>query len=235
MPDWLAGVEATDIEEYETEPIYDRPRTTTVIYLLIYVAALALDVWLVFVLPQGSFYDHAGALLTVIGVFALATGFFKAAELAKQLPPFFLADLTSPNLFRFISGNLNLLALSSDFAIAYVYGRGPWTEVSTGWKLALFPLSIMIFVVETVISLSWFVVSFAYLVFVLPFTYLAYAAAGVTLLRVAQTDTEKLRTTNPWKLEPQKVVASHMFELRVFSVGALASFAAALFKIIPLY
>jgi hypothetical protein len=79
------------------------------------------------------------------------------------------------------------------------------------------------------------VVSFAYLVFVLPFTYLAYAAAGVTLLRVAQTDTEKLRTTNPWKLEPQKVVASHMFELRVFSVGALASFAAALFKIIPLY
>jgi hypothetical protein len=235
LPDWLAGVEAADIQEHGTEAILDRTRTTTAVLLLVYLVALGLDVWLVFVLPRGSFYDHVGALLAIIGVFAFATGFFNAAEVVKQLPPFFLADLTSPNLFRFISGNLKLLALTSDFAVAYVYGRDPWSDVSSGWKLVLFPLSVIIFVVQTLIALSWFVVSFAYLVFVLPFTYLAYAAAGVTLMRIAQTDKEKVQTINPWRLEPHRIVASHMFELRVFSVGALASFAAALFTIIPLY
>lgn len=236
LPDWLPErVHAADIQDYGTEPIHDMTRATTLVTLLGYLSALALDVWLVFVLPGGSWQDHAGALLAIVGLFAFATGFLNATEVAKQLPPFFLADLTSPNLRWFIKGNFDLLAMSSDFARAFVFGRDPWTEAPVRWKVALFPLTVIIVILETLIALSWFAASFAYLVFVLPFAYLAYAVVSLPLIRISETDEDRWQAINPWGLKPRNVVASHMFELRVFTVGALSTFAAAVVRIVPLY
>ena len=64
-----------------------RTRTTASLFLLLYLAALVVDAWLVFVLPEGSWQDHVGLLLGVIGIFAFAIGFLNATELAKELPP----------------------------------------------------------------------------------------------------------------------------------------------------
>ena len=107
-----------------------RTRTDTFIYLLVYFAALAVDIWLVFVLPKGSWQDHAGLLLGIIGIFAFATGFLNAAGVdsdRESVPP--LDSLTSPNLFEFVAANLRLVAIMQFFAVALLYGRDPWT----GW------------------------------------------------------------------------------------------------------
>jgi hypothetical protein len=208
--------------------------------VLLYLAALALDIWLVFVLPKGSWQDHAGLALGVIGIFAFATGFLNATGFAKAtgwgqaFPPDFLDDLTSPNLIDFVAANLRLLGVSQWFGIAFIYGRDPWAGWGMGWKLALFPFLLLYAMVVTLLSLLWIVACFAYLVLVVPFAYLAYAAVSLPLLRIKKTDETK-SIDNPWGLNPRKVVEDRMFELRVFGVGALATFGAFLVKIISLY
>ena len=180
--------------------------------VLVYLAALALDIWLVFVLPKGSWEDHAGLALGVIGIFAFATGFLYATGFldketgwGEALPPDFLDNLTSPNLIDFVAANERLLGVSMWFGIAFVYGRDPWSGWSIGWKFALFPFLLLYTVAVFLLALLWIVACFAYLIFVVPFAYLAYAAVSLPLLRVKVTD-EKKSTDNPWGLNPRKVV-----------------------------
>lgn len=214
-----------------------RTRTTTSVALLFYLAALAVDVWLVFVLPEGSWQDHVGLLLGVIGIFAFAIGFLNATELAKELPPYVLDSLTSPDLFKFLFANLSLLGASTDFATAFLYGRDPWTRVAIEWqRFVLFPLWLIYTIAVFSLSLLWFAAAFAYLIFVVPFAYLAYALVSLPLLRISETDEKKAKPPiNPWGLKPREVVECHMFQLRVFGVGALATFGAIVVKVISLY
>jgi len=236
LPEWVAGrVAADDIVDWDVRPDGYRTRAATVTWLLLFLIALSLDIWLVFVLPKGSWQDHAGALLAIIGFFAFATGFLKETELARRLDPLFLADLTSPKLFRFLSGNLKLMTASIDFALAFLYGREPWKTTTLGWNFVLFPVWVIVVIAEFLTVLLWLVADFAYLILVVPFAYLAYALVSLPLIRISQSDVEAAGLTNPWGLHPRAVVSSHMFELRVFTVGALSTFSAAAIKILPLY
>ena len=212
-----------------------RPQTRTLIYISYYLAALALDIWLVFVLPTGTWKDHAGVLLGIIGIFAFATGFLNATELAKQFPESFLDNLTSDRLVTFIDGNLLLLAISLDFAQAFVWGRDPWTRWTLGWKFALFPFLLLYAIAVISLGLLWLLACFAYLIFVLPFVYLAYSLVSLPTRRIRETNQAKWTPINPYGLQPQTVVKDHVFQLRVFGVGALATFGAIVIKIIELY
>ncbi len=116
-----------------------------------------------------------------------------------------------------------------------VYGRDPWTRLSIGWKFALFPLLLIYTIIVFSLALLWFVAAFAYLIVVLPFAYLAYLLVSLPLNRISETDEAKWKPINPWGLKPREVVAGHMFQLRVFGVGALATFGAIVVKVISLY
>jgi hypothetical protein len=212
-----------------------RKRSDSVIALACYLAALALDVWLVFVLPQGSWQDHAGLLFGIIGIFAFATGFLKETDLVKQLPGSFLDDLTSPDLFQFLTGNLRLLATSTDFAQAFLWGRNPWTRWGSGRKFALFPYLLLYTIAVLLLALLWIVALAAYLIFVVPFSYLAYALVSLPLDRISKTDETKWKPINPYGLEPRKVARDHTFQLRVFGVASLATFGLVVVKVISLY
>ena len=65
--------------------------------------------------------------------------------------------------------------------------------------------------------------------------YLAYALVSLPTTRIRDTNQAKWTPINPYGLEPQTVVKHHVFQLRVFGVGALATFGAIVIKIIELY
>ena len=160
-----------------------------------------------FVLPSGSWQDHAGLLLGVVGIFAFATGFLNAAGFldgsgwGRAFPDDFLDNLTSPNLFDFVGANLRLLGVMQFFGIAFIYGRDPWSGWGLGWKFALFPFLLLYTILVTVFALLFVVGCFAYLILVVPFAYLAYAmvssAAGPRSENRRKANDEPLRVESP--------------------------------------
>jgi hypothetical protein len=236
LPDWLAGrVKVADIRDFGTEEDFTPTRAVRIVMVGAYAAALAFDIWLVFVHPSGDWRDRTGTVLAIVGILGFGITFLNTTELAKQLPPFFLPDLTSPRLKRFIAGNLRLLATSTDFALAVFWGRDPWGHVSAGRMVALFPVRFLIAVLQLSVALSWFVLTFAYLILVVPFAYIAYAVVSLPLTAIISTDETKWTRVNPWGLRPTAIVASHMFELRTFIVGTLGTFLAAVLRATSFY
>ncbi len=62
-----------------------------------YLALLALDVWLLVVLPNAAWEDRAAFVLQIVGLTSIATGFVAATELSKSFPAL-LDAMTSQNL-----------------------------------------------------------------------------------------------------------------------------------------
>jgi hypothetical protein len=210
-------------------------RTWKIGVLLAYLAALALDVWLVVILPSGTWQDRAGLVLGIVGFAAFATGFLNATDLAKALPQFDLGSMTSPNLFDFLASNLRLLSLSFFFGAAFIYGRDPWTKLESGWKkLLLLPLWFMVALSLLLVPIVLGIGAFAYLIFVLPFTYLAYALVSLPLIRITETDESRMDYVSRSMRLP-KLVSDHMPQLRVFGAGALSTFLAFVLRAIATY
>jgi hypothetical protein len=236
LPDWVASrVSAADVRDFNTEADFVPTQKTTVVFLLAYALALGFDIWLVFVLPTGSWQDHLGTVLAVVAILGFGITFLNTTELAKQLPPFLLPDLTSPRILRFIGANLRLLAVSVDFVQAFIWARDPWGKVGAARALALFPTRFVIAVLGMLLALGSFLVYFFYLVVVLPFAYLAYALVSWPLLSIANTDESRWRRVNPYRLRPSAIVASHMFELRTFFAGVLGTVLGAALKATSIY
>jgi hypothetical protein len=201
-------------------------RTWKIGALLVYLVALALDVWLVVILPSAAWQDRAGLVLGIVGLSAFATGFLNATDLAKALPHFDLDSMTSPNLFDFVAANMRLLALAFFFGEAFLYGRDPWTKMESSWKkLLLLPLWFVIAVSTLLVPIVLGLGAVAYLIFVLPFTYLAYALVSLPLIRITETDESKLDPVSR-SMHLSKLVSDHTAQLRVFGAGSLTTFVA---------
>ena len=102
-------------------------RRITIAVAFVYLGVLALDVWLLIVLPNASWEARAAFLFQVVGLFALATGFVSATELSKNFSTL-LEEMTSPNLRDFLYGNLKLgtvlLTVMSDLFRGLLSARG---------------------------------------------------------------------------------------------------------------
>lgn len=208
-------------------------------FAALYLASLAFDVWLVFVLADGAWQDKVSLVLAIVGIFGLGVGLLNRSEFKKAMPAFIdIDEMTSHNLRFFIAGNLRPLAASSDFMSSLLYGRDPWSrsEMAIGWRIALSPLSVVSFFVAVAVCLLWFVVVAAYLLIVAPFAYLAYAVVSLPLLRIRdpgdRADRQPPGATN---LDTRQIVGANLVELRIFMVGVIAPVFAFVIKLIQLY
>jgi hypothetical protein len=178
-------------------------------------------------------------VLAIVGVFGLGVGLLNRSELKKALPRFInIEEMTSHNLRLFIDGNLRPISASSQFMTALLYGRDPWSrpDVAIGWRIALFPLSVVSSFAVVAVCLLWFVAAAAYLIIVAPFAYLAYAVVSLPLLRIRDPGRgADQRSPGIPEVHPREIVKANLVELRVFMVGAILPTFAFVIQLIQLY
>ena len=205
----------------------------------LYLVLLAFDVWLVFALPNGPWQDKVSLVLAIVGVFGLGVGLLNRSELKAALPEFIdIEAMTSHNLQLFVDGNLRPLGASSEFMIALLYGRDPWSrpDMAIGWRVALVPLSVVSFLAVVAACLLWFLAVAAYLIIVAPFAYLAYAVVSLPLLRIRDPGRgADQRPPGIGGIDPREIVKANLVELRVFMVGAILPTFAFVIQLIQLY
>jgi hypothetical protein len=188
-------------------------RRITIVVAFVYLGVLALDVWLLIVLPDAPWEATAAFLFQVVGLFALATGFVSTTELSKNFSTL-LDEMTSPNLRDFLYGNLKLgtvlLRLMSDLFLGLLSAKGWYGALpfSFFWLLAL-PLM--------------FVVVAAFYVIVIPIAYLAYLAASVPLLTIRDAQDPFVVTAGDETVNARELVDHNMGPLRSFVVGLTAT------------
>jgi len=213
--------------------------------LLVFSGFLAFDIWLVFIWPSGSWQDHAGLWLALVGISALATGFVSTTELGKALPESVIDDITSPVPRQFLSGNFMLIGLSVSFALALLYGRPPWEAVRRATRLnhASSLLEVFLYLVlvvlglfaAVVMTLVWLGAVAIYMVLVMPVTYPAYAAVGFPLLAIRDGDAESEKVVLYPGVDPRQIVRDHMVSLRAFTVGGLGTISGFLLTVTTMY
>ena len=213
--------------------------------LLVFSGFLAFDIWLVFIWPSGSWQDHAGLWLALVGISALATGFVSTTELGKALPESVIDDITSPVPRQFLSGNFMLIGLSVSFALALLYGRPPWEAVRRATRLDhvsslleafLYLVLVLLGIFAAVVmTLVWLGAVAIYMVLVMPVTYPAYAAVGFPLLAIRDGDAEPEKVVLYPGVDPRQIVRDHMVSLRAFTVGGLGTISGFLLTVTTMY
>jgi hypothetical protein len=191
-----------------------------------FVGGLLLGYWLVFVAVPGTWQDQAGLLLQLLGVFALATAFVERTGVADDLPDGFVSEMTSPYPRKYIAGQYRLVALTMAFGRAYVYGRSPWEGLAPKWKAWLFPLWLLVALLQLIGAVLLVLAALAYVVLLAPFAYPAYAIVGFVLISIRDGRGEETPLIPGF--DPRDVIRGHPAQLRgflVFAATTIASFA----------
>ena len=212
--------------------------------LLLFAGFLVFDVWLLLIEPSGSWEDHAGVWLTLVGLLAIAIGFVRDSELRKALPDD-LDNITSPWPRKYLAGNWVLVGLSMSFAIALLYGRAPWRtgRLNRLRDTRLWPIEASVLIISPLLKIVaallmtafWFAAIAAYLILVVPAAYPAYAAMGFVLFAIRNTNAPPEKRILHPDVDPREVVKDHEVALRAFAVGALGTISGFLLKVIALY
>jgi hypothetical protein len=194
--------------------------------IAVYLALLALDIWIYFAVPSVPWLSRVGFVLQVIGVAGLATGFLAATEISKRLSSL-LEDLTSPNLREFIAGNFALSAIVLFVLGALFRGILQARRWYTGIPLALIYFISLPFVV---------LLGLAYYVLVVPPAYLAYLLVSAPLNTIKDSDRKitisrgKDSRGEEQTIDVRAIVVEHTVPLRGFLVGLASTLFAVLAK-----
>jgi hypothetical protein len=200
-------------------------RTVTIVVAMIYLGLLALDVWLLILVPSASWEEKISLLLQVVGLFAIATGFVAATELSKGFATL-LEEMTSPNLRDFLYGNLKLGTVVQSVMVELYRGL----LSSSGWYAGLHFALLWLLALPIILMLLA-----AFYVFVVPVAYIAYVAASVPLLTIRDAqDTVTVRAGDE-KVDARDLVVRHMVPLRSFLVGLTATLFSLVTRVLALY
>ena len=195
------------MNEPEVDPRHERRMWALVI--VVYLALLALDIWIYFAVPSIPWLARISFVFQVVGVAGLATGFLAATEISKRLTSL-LEDLTAPNLRQFVAGNLALSAIVMS-ALSCLFSGILFTK---RWYTAL-PLALVY-----LISLPFVVaLGLAYYVLVVPPAYIAYAVASGPLNTIKASPREITIKRGEEKIDVRAIMVEHTVPLRAFLVG----------------
>jgi len=188
-------------------------RLLWVVVIAVYVALLALDIWIYFLVPSIPWLSRVGFVFQVVGVAGLATGFLAATEISKRLSSL-LEDLTAPNLRQFVAGNLALSAIVMSVLSCLFSG----ILFSRRWYTAL-PLALVYFISVPFV----FVLGLAYYVLVVPPAYIAYSMVSAPLNTIKDSNREITITRGEGegqeKIDVRAIIVEHTVALRGFLVG----------------
>jgi hypothetical protein len=175
-----------------------------------WLALLAFDLWLFFVLPGSPVDERVSFFLEVLGLYAIGIGLLDRLGLLQAFAHS-NDELTSPELRTFLAANFmfaSTLSLLGARAVRGLLYARQW------YALLVAPLLI----VATPVLL---IVIAAYFLAVVPIAYLAYVAASMVLVGLSAPSPEKYAIVRgDERLDFEKVIPDHLPALRSFLVGA---------------
>ena len=202
----------------------DQPqRTLPLVWLVaLYLAALAGNVYVFWILPGGSLLERLAFSLELIGIYNLALTFLRATDFSKTFSTW-LDDMTSPNLREFAAATLRTLAVVASLSSLAVRGFPP-PLVMGRLPLLLQVLAVVIlgltFAVLNVVLFALVVVVFV--LGIAPIAYIGYVFVDVFLDAVTNAPGEVELSSVEGSLGLKATVERHRVELRTLLVGVPA-------------
>lgn len=181
--------------------------------VLVYLLLLALNVWLLWFLPEVPTREKVSFVLTLVGFYSLALNFSNGSGLTAAFPSW-LADMTSPNLREFAASSFKVLSVAFLMASLFVRGFPPpvLSRLSFVGVLLALPLALV-----AVVAL--FVVAAAYLVVIVPLAYIAYLLASIFLDAIENAPGDFLLSSEEGQLTMKGAVREHRAQLKTLVVG----------------
>lgn len=147
--------------------------------VIAYVALLALSIWLILIRPVRPWTEKLGSLLQIVGLYTFGFGVITQANI---FPADLTSDLSSPDLFKFLSGNATALALATAAMSMALdpektsFGALAFLQLFGTLGLGVFGIAFVIFYAVIIAPLSYV----AYVVVSLPVSAVATAATDIT-------------------------------------------------------
>src|SRR5262245_63785236 len=182
------------------------PKVATRWIVLVFLVLLALNVWLLWFLPDEPALKKAAFVLTLVGFYSLALNFSNNSGLAETFPDW-LPDLTSPILRDFVAASFRVLGVA--FLMGSLFVRGfPPPLVARGGVLGVLGVLLALPLAFAVV-VAIFVAGAAYLVVIVPLAYLAYLLASVVLDSIEHSPQDMALSSEEGSLTMKGLVQEH--------------------------
>ena len=201
------------------------PKGTLPLHWLValYVAALAVNIYVFWVVPSASLLERLAFSLQLIGIYNLALTFLGQTDLLKTFPSW-LEQMTSANLRDFSAATyrtVGVIALISSLAVRgfpppRVTGRLPLL-LRVLVLVTLGPTFVILVVVVFVLVVVFLLLGIA------PVAYIGYVFVGVLLDAISSAPEELHLASAEGALGLKAAVRAHHVQLRTLLVGVPAT------------
>jgi hypothetical protein len=205
------------VAAHDDQPRGDFPLVWLVAF---YLAALAANLYVFWILPSASVLERLAFSLQLIGVYNLALTFLSQADVSKGFSDW-LGDTTSADLRSFLAGALRILSIFALLSSLTVRGFPPPLVTRR------LPLLLQVLVVLTFgLGFALFVVVFfalavpLFLIGIVPLAYIGYVLVDILLDAVSNAANDRL---GPEEVAVKVTVLTHQAQLRTALVGVPAT------------
>lgn len=189
--------------------------------IIIYCLLLALNIWIFFIRPKKPLTERVSLLFEIIGVYTLLYGFLAQTEMLANFADI-ANDMTSPDIKRFISGNFR--------AMSFFFSAGAvGSDVFKANMSPTFLLEPILYPMMTIISA---ILSFFYIIIILPISYLAYVCASVPVNAILSAGQDVLLRYGEAEINVKEVVAANIITVKNLIVAIPALVLSLVLKII---
>jgi hypothetical protein len=184
-----------------------------VLFLLIFLGALALDLWILLSVAQAAWYVKVEVISAILGFYAFVFGFLTATGVLKQLTDM-TEEMSSPNLFRFLRGNfffLSIVFATLGIALNPQKSRlGCWANLLSGMVLIPALPAVMMY-------------ALFHVVVIVPLAYVPYLIASAFIMSIETCVDDVEFTYGPQRIRIKELVSANVVPLRNFIVAVPAT------------
>ena len=170
-----------------------REKLMPILVVLVYLGLLTLGIWIFFIKEQGSLKEKLEFPLQVLTVYTLAFGFLSTSDILKDFTNL-TEDMTSPNIFKFMTSNILFLALFIGCFAAMIDPDKTIKSQEIKEKTSMKPLSLFMELVRffeiftILIPIVGVLIMIVYIVFhimvIMPISYIAYVIVSYPIREI---------------------------------------------------
>jgi hypothetical protein len=185
--------------------------------VLAYLVLLALNIWLLWVLPSAPPIEKVSFILAILGIYSLALSFSSETGLSKAFPNW-LEQMTSPILRDFAAAAFRVTSMAFLLASLFIKGFPPPVLSRSRFPALLLALPLAL---GTVVTAA--VVAAAYLVVIAPLAYSGYVLASIFLGAIENAPDDFVISSEDGQLTLGAAIRDHRVQLRTLAVGVPAA------------
>ncbi len=173
-------------------------------------ALIAVELWVIIFRVPGAWNQRLNAVLTIVGAYGLAIGFFSKSEALAEFRDT-LKDLTSPNVLEYLMGNFRFLTYPPLFA-AVAFSK----HKTEGCPIML---SLLGTVFCLVLSPLLFVYVFFHLLVIMPLAYIPTVISSSIVTVIVYSADDVIVSTSTKRVSVKNIVKSDQVAAKGFLIG----------------